>query len=62
MHRFLWLAALLLPAPQAVDWRPVPVPGPRSDVDPVAWYRCWVKGHDSFFAKHERTSSRSRSA
>jgi putative membrane-bound dehydrogenase-like protein len=52
MQRFLLVAALLLPAPQAVEWRPVQVPGPLPAAP--AWLRCWVKVDDAFFAPHER--------
>jgi putative membrane-bound dehydrogenase-like protein len=55
----LLLAAVLGSLPQEPAWRPVPVPGERSPAespgpDGTAWYRAWVKVHDSFFAKHER--------
>jgi putative membrane-bound dehydrogenase-like protein len=33
---------------------PVRVPGPLPPAPDVAWIRCWMKGDDSFFAKHER--------
>jgi putative membrane-bound dehydrogenase-like protein len=62
--RLLLLAAAALltaprPAPQAAEWRPVQVPGPRKaaeapGADGLAWYRAWVKVDDSFFTKHER--------
>ena len=42
---------------RAADWRPVNVPGPRSDDERTAvaaaggfaWYRTWVKVDPSFF-------------
>ncbi len=54
--RALLLLLLAAPAPQAAEWRPVQVPGPRkaSEAAETAWYRAWVKVDDSFFAKHER--------
>lgn len=47
---------------RAADWRPVNVPGPRSDDERTAvaaaggfaWYRTWVKVDPSFFTRHER--------
>lgn len=46
----------------AADWAPVVVPGAweengplaAKNYDGVAWYRTWVKVHDSFFTKHDR--------
>ncbi len=34
-------------------WQLVPVPG-ATNFTGVAWYRTWVKVHDTFFSKHER--------
>lgn len=53
----LWNSALL-----AADWEGATVPGAWEAKGPVAaknfdgtaWYRTWVKVHDSFFTKHER--------
>ena len=47
---------------RAADWSTVTVPGARDAVQVqaaaaaggAAWYRTWVKVHDSFFIKHER--------
>ncbi len=49
-------------AMRAADWQRVTVPGaaPASaagdaaGADGFAWYRTWVKVHDSFFTRHER--------
>lgn len=46
----------------AAEWSPIPVPGTWEEKGPaeaksydgIAWYRTWVKVHDSFFTKHER--------
>ncbi|WP_414661846.1 PVC-type heme-binding CxxCH protein [Horticoccus sp. 23ND18S-11] len=61
MKSFLLLAALLLagvPPAFSADWKPVQVPGAQPEAEfganGVAWYRTWVKVHDSFFTKHER--------
>lgn len=46
----------------AAEWSTIPVPGTWEEKGPaeaksydgIAWYRTWVKVHDSFFTKHER--------
>ncbi|MGH7958470.1 MAG: hypothetical protein ACREH8_15875, partial [Opitutaceae bacterium] len=45
----------------AAEWQRLAVPGPApataataADAGEFAWYRAWVKVHDSFFTKHER--------
>ena len=59
----LCLAVAILGAVlRAADWSTVTVPGARDAVQVqaaaaaggAAWYRTWVKVHDSFFIKHER--------
>lgn len=43
-------------------WQTIQVPGAWEEAGPpaarqhdgFAWYRCWLKPHDSFFTKHER--------
>ena len=37
----------------AAEWETVAVPGEQSFTD-YAWYRTWLKPHDTFFSKHER--------
>jgi putative membrane-bound dehydrogenase-like protein len=57
-----FIASCLFPALRAADWQPIQVPGKWSDTAAkdvaasggLAWYRTWVKVHDSFFTKHER--------
>ena len=54
----VWLS---LPA-SAAEWRTIEVPGAWNDATArdvaaaggIAWYRTWVKVHDSFFTRHER--------
>lgn len=56
------LCAALLQPVSAAEWSPIPVPGTwetkgpaeAKSYDGIAWYRTWVKVHDSFFTKHER--------
>jgi DNA-binding NtrC family response regulator len=46
----------------AADWRAIDVPGAWNEATArevaaaghTAWYRTWVKVHDSFFTRHER--------
>ncbi|MEY4940868.1 MAG: hypothetical protein RIQ93_2603 [Verrucomicrobiota bacterium] len=65
MKKLLLLLPLLAlcPAPLlAADWQRATVPGAWEENGPpaarnydgVAWYRTWVKVHDSFFTKHDR--------
>ena len=44
---------------QDSGWQTVQVPGARkasesAGADGIAWYRTWVRVHDSFFTRHER--------
>jgi putative membrane-bound dehydrogenase-like protein len=51
-----------LRAQPAADWQAIQVPGAWQTNGPaaarnfhgIAWYRTWVKPHDTFFARHER--------
>src|SRR5688572_26512113 len=64
MRRLLALAVLALFAVSglAADWRTIDVPGTWNEptaqevaaAGHTAWYRTWVKVHDSFFTRHER--------
>lgn len=64
MRRLLVLALLGLSAASsfAAEWRSIDVPGAWNEATTrevaaaghTAWYRTWVKVHDSFFTKHDR--------
>lgn len=66
MHRILSLGFwLILSSPfiaRGAEWQLIQVPGaweshgPEAarNYDGFAWYRTWVKPHDSFFSQHER--------
>ncbi|MDO8545695.1 MAG: c-type cytochrome [Opitutaceae bacterium] len=64
MRRLLALAVLALLAVSgfAADWRAIDVPGAWNEATArevaaaghTAWYRTWIKVHDSFFTVHER--------
>ncbi len=58
----LFFVALISSAAAADEWQTIAVPGSWEEKGPpaagsydgIAWYRTWVKVHDSFFTKHER--------
>lgn len=59
---FAALASTTVGQPTDTAWSIARVPGawetngpaPASAYDGVAWYRAWLKPHDSFFTPHER--------
>src|SRR5262245_33082280 len=59
---FSFALAELAQAAETSGWVPIRVPGAwetngppaARSYDGFAWYRTWLKPHDSFFTKHER--------
>jgi putative membrane-bound dehydrogenase-like protein len=58
----LLLTVIIIPSSAQDAWQSIPVPGAweqagpptARDYDGFAWYRAWLKPHDSFFSRHER--------
>ena len=48
-----WVCGVWAQAPDT-GWQMVRVPGKERGSEGFAWYRAWLKPHDSFFAAHER--------